>query len=143
MYFKLFVCVEEAGGAAAPCFKCKNKDMDYREKHKKAREMQGNQWVDTDKALLKRYMPTSSLMIRTLAMRNGESLSFEILFQLLEYVTPAQIMANRQVQEPAPNIKFHTQIEFSPNKKKGFPNSKSFQKLNGIISQMFSAKKQS
>lgn len=114
--------------------------MEYRAKHKAAQQLQNNQYIDKDRDLLRRFQPHSSLMSRSVAMRNGESLSFEIVFLLLDYVTPEEINANRQ----APTISYHSMVEqkFTPDKKKGLPSMKSFQKSIGKISQILSFKKQ-
>lgn len=115
--------------------------MDYREKHKAAQQLQDNKYIGQDRELLSRYQPHSSLMSRSIKMSNGESLSFEIVFLLLDFVTPEAILANRQKQPAS----YHARVEqqFTPDKKKGLPSMKSFHELSGKILQTLSFKKQS
>lgn len=125
----------------APCFKCKNKDMEYREKHQAALKLQDNRFVDQDRELLRRYQPHSSLMSRSIKMRNGESLSFEIIFLLLDYVSPQEIVAHRTAF--LPKVVSDKEYPHNTDKKKGLPSMKSFHGLSGKISQILSFKKQS
>ncbi len=113
--------------------------MEYREKHKAAQQLQDNKFIGMDRELLRRYQPHSSLMSRSISMRNGESLSFEIVFLLLDYVTPQEIVNHRTAFLPK-IVEEHPHL---PDKKKGVPSMMSFHGLSGKISQILSFKKQS
>lgn len=116
--------------------------MEYREKHKIASTLQNNEYIEQDRALLKKYNPHSNLHSRSIAMRNGESLSFEILYLLLDYTTPEEIIGNRTHPEVITHQLSRTQ-QIIPDKKKSLPSLKSFQKSIGKISQILLSKKQS
>lgn len=119
---------------------CPNlKNMEYRLKHKYAQQLQSNESIEADRTLLKRFLPNSNLLNRSIIMRNGESLSFEIIFMLLDYVSPEDILANRQAIS---SIKVINNPSLS-DKKKDLLKTKSFQRFSGIISQILSFKKQS
>lgn len=132
MYFLSWLCGQ--GETSALIWKC----MEYREKHRAAQQLQNNNYIDRDRALLRRYQPHSSLMSRSVVMSNGESLSFEIIFVLLDYVTPEEIIANRQVSQHQGEALYHAKVEtrFNPDKKKDYPNLRSFQKSIGKILQI-------
>ena len=123
-----------------PCLNCK-KNMEYREKHKAAQQLQNNNYIEHDRALLKKYNPHSSLHSRSIAMRNGESLSFEIVFQLLDFTSPEEILANRNSFAATVTHQPSWVQQIIPDKKKDSPSLKSFQKSIGKISQMLMFKK--
>ena len=116
--------------------------MDYREKHSAAQRLQSNQYIEQDRALLRKYQPHSHLMSRSIAMRNGESLSFEILYVLLDYASPAEIVQNRQKTDISEDYHARMGTILIPDKKKGLPSMRSFQELSGKISRILSFKKQ-
>ena len=115
--------------------------MEYREKHKAAQQLQNNNYIEHDRALLKKYNPNSSLHSRSIAMRNGESLSFEIVFQLLDFTSPEEILANRNSFAATVTHQLSWVQQIIPDKKKDLPSLKSFQKSIGKISQMLMFKK--
>lgn len=112
--------------------------MEYREKHRAAQQLQNNSYIDQDRALLRKFQPYSSLMSRSVVMRNGESLSFEIIFVLLDYVTPEEIITNRQASQQLGDASYHAKVEIrlNPDKKKDYTNLRSFQKSIGKILQI-------
>ena len=117
--------------------------MDYREKHAVAQQLQDNRYIEQDRALLRKYQPHSSLMCRSIAMRNGESLSFEILYLLLDFATPQEIMANRQVQTAGTSYRAQVEQAFTTDKKKGLPSMRSSQESIGKILRTLLFKKRS
>ena len=118
--------------------------MEYREKHRTAQLLQNNKYIESDRILLCKYQPNSSLMSRSVSMSNGNSLSFEIVFLLFDYVTPQEILTNRQTYVIRDIYYANTERNQSvADKKKDWPNLKSFQRLSGKISQMLLPKKRS
>ena len=68
----------------------------YRERNRIAQELAYDAFVDTDKKLLRRYAPKSSLLVRTLKSSNGATLSYDIVYTLLQYCTREDILRNRE-----------------------------------------------
>lgn len=68
----------------------------YRERNRIAQEMAYNSYIDIDKELLRRYAPKSSLLVRTLNSTNGATLSYDIIYTLLQYCTREEILRNRE-----------------------------------------------
>lgn len=71
-------------------------NIGYRERNRIAQELSYDAHIDTDKALLRRYAPKSSLLVRALSSSNGSTLSYDILYTLLQYCTKDEILANRK-----------------------------------------------
>lgn len=71
-------------------------NIGYRERNRIAQELSYNAHVDTDKDLLRRYAPKSSLLVRTLNSSNGATLSYDIIYTLLQYCTKDEIIAHRK-----------------------------------------------
>ena len=71
-------------------------NIGYRERNRIAQELSYNGYIDTDKELLRRYAPKSSLLVRSLASSNGATLSYDIIYTLLQYCTKEEIVANRK-----------------------------------------------
>lgn len=114
--------------------------MEYREKHKCAQHLHDNSFIVRDMDLLRRYQPNSSLLSRSVAMHNGNSLDFEIVFTLLDFVTVQDILENRR---KTGYVQIEKQFVSVTDKKKELPNMRNFLKLNGKISRRFSFKKRS
>lgn len=68
----------------------------YRERNRIAQELAYNSYIDIDKELLRRYAPKSSLLVRTLNSSNGATLSYDIIYTLLQYCTREEILRNRK-----------------------------------------------
>lgn len=68
----------------------------YRERNRIAQELAYDAHIDADKDLLRRYAPKSSLLVRTLSSSNGATLSYDIIYTLLQYCTKEEILNHRQ-----------------------------------------------
>ena len=76
-------------------------NIGYRERNRIAQELSYNAHIDTDKDLLRRYAPKSSLLVRTLNSSNGATLSYDIIYTLLQYCTKDEIIAHRKAAASA------------------------------------------
>lgn len=68
----------------------------YRERNRIAQELAYDAHIDADKDLLRRYAPKSSLLVRTLSSSNGATLSYDIIYTLLQYCTREEILSHRK-----------------------------------------------
>jgi len=69
-------------------------NLTFREKSAIAKKLENNMFLSQDKALLKKYLPTSELIIRS-PSSSRPNISFEIVFVLLDYVDQQTIESNR------------------------------------------------
>lgn len=69
----------------------------YRERNRIAQELAYDAYIEADKNLLRRYAPKSSLLVRTLSSSNGATLSYDIIYTLLQYCTREEILSHRNM----------------------------------------------
>lgn len=75
--------------------------LTYREKNIIAKQMANDSFVEADKNLLETKSPKHSLLHRTLTMPSGSTLSYELVYVLLDFFTPAEISGNRGYKAPS------------------------------------------
>ena len=115
----------------------------YRERNRIAQELAYDAHIDADKDLLRRYAPKSSLLVRTLISTNGSTLSYDIIYTLLQYCTREEILEHRQTFGHSSG---HVSGHFSDNAKppkKNLPKKKSTQKSTGGTSKTPPSRKRS
>lgn len=115
----------------------------YRERNRIAQELAYDTHIDADKDLLRRYAPKSSLLARTLSSSNGATLSYDIVYTLLQYCTREEILEHRQTFGHSSG---HVSGNFSDNAKppkKNLPKKKSTQKSTGGTSKTPPSRKRS
>lgn len=117
--------------------------MEYRDKHKIAISLQNSAYLDKDMQLLARLQPASSLLARSTKGAGSESLSFEVVFQLLEVSTKEDIIKNRN-SKPAEisEVTSTSTAAAREPKKKGSQNPKNSQKSGGRNSRTQTSRKQ-
>lgn len=117
--------------------------MEYRDKHKIAISLQNSAYLDKDMQLLARLQPASSLLARSTKGAGSESLSFEVVFQLLEVSTKEDIIKNRN-SKPAEisEVTSTSRAAAREPKKKGSQNPKNSQKSDGRNSRTQTSRKQ-
>lgn len=117
--------------------------MEYRDKHKIAISLQNSAYLDKDMQLLARLQPASSLLARSTKGAGSESLSFEVVFQLLEVSTKEDIIKNRN-SKPAEisEVTSTSTAAARKPKKKGSQNPKNSQKSDGRNSRTQTSRKQ-
>lgn len=118
-------------------------NIGYRERNRIAQELAYDAQIDADKDLLRRYAPKSSLLVRTLSSSNGATLSYDIVYTLLQYCTREEILEHRQTFGHSSG---HVSGHFSDNAKPPKKNSlkkKSTQKSTGGTSKTPPSRKRS
>lgn len=128
----------------------KNNMIAYRERNRIAQELAYNSYIEIDKELLRRYAPKSSLLVRTLNSSNGATLSYDIIYTLLQYCTREEILRNREsiqkeIQSGNSGTKpANTKASGKSNPEKKRPRKKtSTQKSSGETLKTQTSKKQS
>lgn len=117
--------------------------MEYRDKHKIAISLQNSAYLDKDMQLLARLQPASSLLTRSTKGAGSESLSFEVIFQLLELCTKEDIIHNRDSKLIETSEVASTEAAAARKpKKKGSQNPKNSRKSDGRNSRTQMSKKQ-
>lgn len=105
----------------------------YRERNRIAQELAYDAHIDADKDLLRRYAPRSSLLVRTLSSSNGATLSYDIIYTLLQYCTREEILSHRKAFGQASGQKPDGTAAAKPPKKNS-PKKKSTPKSTGKTS---------
>jgi len=91
------------GGLNAPLIL--NRMLTYREKTTVSNELKNDNMIDKDRELLAKHSPTSSLLHRSVTGSRSDTLSFEIIYALLEVTTKEEILSNRKkIASPATTI---------------------------------------
>lgn len=91
------------GGLNAPLIL--NRMLTYREKTTVSNELKNDNMIDKDRELLAKHTPTSSLLHRSVTGSRSDTLSFEIIYALLEVTTKEEILSNRKkIASPATTI---------------------------------------
>lgn len=117
--------------------------MEYRDKHKIAISLQNSAYLDKDMQLLARLQPASSLLARSTKGAGSESLSFEVIFQLLELCTKEDIIHNRDGKPTETSEVASTEAAAAREpKKKGSQNPKNSRKSDGRNSRTQTSRKQ-
>lgn len=70
--------------------------LTYRQKTTISNELKNDSMIEKDRELLARHLPTSSLLHRPAAGARSATLSFEIIYTLLEVTTKEEIVRNRK-----------------------------------------------
>ena len=90
--------------------------MEYRERHQLANKIKNDAFIEADKNLLKKHIPTSDLLHKSID--SCDTLAFELVFVLLDILPVAQIKENRKSYKSA-NSQGETPIAVTQIKKKG------------------------
>lgn len=76
--------------------------LTYRQKTTISNELKNDSMIEKDRELLARHLPTSSLLHRPVTGTRSATLSFEIIYTLLEVTTKEDIVQNRKTVVTAP-----------------------------------------
>lgn len=76
--------------------------LTYRQKTTISNELKNDSMIEKDRELLARHLPTSSLLHRPAAGARSATLSFEIIYTLLEVTTKEEIVKNRKAAATTP-----------------------------------------